>query len=241
ASDVIPVPVDSARFRPPTQAERLKARAALDIDPDAFTVVFVGHLQSRKRVDRLIAAFAAIDEREPRSRLLLVGGTSGAADDAEEQLRLQAANLGVSDSVAFFGPVNEPEQHLWAADVFVLPSDREGMPNSILEAMSCGLPCIAPPSAGGEELLNDETGIVPRSADPGDLLVPLQRLAEEPALRGSLGRAARRHALEYDVERVIGDYEQLYARMTAAGRAAEPTRRRGPRRASDGRSRAPSS
>lgn len=215
-TSVIPVPVDGTLFRVPAARERQLARHRLGIAGDTFTAIFVGHLQARKGVDLLVEAFGRLLSEGVRdARLLLVGGSRGARDDIEQALRAQVARKGLDRVVTFCGVVAEPRELLWASDVFVLPSFREGMPNSILEAMSCGLPCIAPPSAGGTELITPESGLVPPSNDPGDLVEALRRLARDPAARERMGLAAVERAREYDIERVIGRYEQLYARMTA--------------------------
>ena len=207
---VIPVPVDRRHFRPPTPHERADARAALGVEPDAFTVIYVGHLQQRKAVDRLLDAFAALRRGVSGARLLLVGGMRGAADDTEPALRRQAHELQLGDAVSFCGIVSDPLRHLWAADVLTLASEREGMPNSLLEALACGLPCIAPASAGGDEVLDAEVGIVPPSNDPAVLAAALRQLATDEEGRRQMGAAARRHSERFDVERVVDRYVALY-------------------------------
>ena len=116
----------------------------------------------------------------------------------------------LEDVVRFCGPQADPRPFLWASDAFVLPSFREGMPNALLEAMACGLPCIAPPSAGGDEVIEPETGLVPPSNEPADLLAELRALAGYPSRRAALGRSAAERAKEFDVERVVDQFEELY-------------------------------
>jgi glycosyltransferase involved in cell wall biosynthesis len=211
---VIPVPVDLSRFRPPAPAERDAARRRLGIAPAVFTAVFVGHLQQRKGVNRLIDAWSTlVGEVSPAPRLLIVGGSRGTSDDIEDHLREQAADARLNGQITFCGVLQQPRDALWAADAFVLPSFREGMPNSILEAMACGLPCVAPPSAGGDDLIAPETGLVPASNAPDDLLGALRTLAADPALRSRMGAAAVEHARLYDIERVVTDYERLYSEI----------------------------
>jgi glycosyltransferase involved in cell wall biosynthesis len=84
------------------------------------------------------------------------------------------------------------------------------MPNSLLEALACGLPCVAPASAGGKEVLTADTGIIPPSNEPSALAAALQQLASDESRRRQMGEAARRHSEQFDIERVADEYEQLY-------------------------------
>jgi glycosyltransferase involved in cell wall biosynthesis len=209
---VIPVPVDTEHFRPPSADERADARRELGLADDSFVVLYIGHLQARKAIDRLLEAFSRLLAELPNARLLIVGGEPGGADDVGDELRKQGTVPELEGCVVFCGVVRDPIRHLWATDVFVLPSSREGMPNSILEALACGIPTIAPASAGGAQLL-DGCGIVPRSNDPEDLLGALRAIASDPARLPALARRGRERAAEFDIDRVIERYELLYAQM----------------------------
>jgi glycosyltransferase involved in cell wall biosynthesis len=213
SNTIIPVPVDRDHFRPATEAERRDARNALGIAPDAFSVLYVGHLEARKAVDRLIAAVAEVRGSVPGVGLLLVGGARGVRSDTEDGLRRQVVVEGLEETVSFCGVAPDPRMHLWAADVLALPSVREGMPNSLLEALACGVPCVAPASAGGDEVLDEETGIVPASNAPHDLAAALVALAVDVERRKRMSVAARSRSELFDVERVADAYEQLYARI----------------------------
>jgi glycosyltransferase involved in cell wall biosynthesis len=211
----IPVPVDTEAFHPPDERERELARSELGLDQAGFTACYVGHLERRKGVERLVEAFAGIYEERSTARLLLVGGGREGPEDTEPELRALVARLGLEDVVRFCGPQPDPRPFLHASDVFVLPSFREGMPNALLEAMACGLPCIAPPSAGGDEVIEPETGLVPPSNTPADLLAALRALAGYPGRRAAVGRGAAERAKEFDVERVVDRFEELYRSLLA--------------------------
>jgi glycosyltransferase involved in cell wall biosynthesis len=220
ASVVIPVPVDRQRFRPPTEAERHTERRRLNIT-DQFTVVFTGNLRTLKGVDRLIEAVRRLTEAGRRVRLLIVGAGTGATDDSEAELRAQVRSSGLERAVTFAGAVNDVVGYLWASDAFVLPSVREGMSNSLVEAMACGLACIAPVTAAGAEVLSPETGIVPPDNDPRRLSEALAWLADHPAERRAMGSAAA--AVDaWSLDNVIDQYERLYASLS--GRAGRGTR-----------------
>lgn len=212
-STVIPVPVDRAHFRAPTADERAEARVSAGVGEDTFVVVFVGHLQQRKAVDRLIDAIGRLRPTVPDVVLLIVGGARGASDDTEIPLRRQVEEEGLGDAVRFCGIAQDPRRFLWAADALALPSYREGMPNSLLEALASGLPCVAPPSAGGADVLTSETGIVPPSNEPGALAEALEELARDPGRRATMSKAALSYAERFDSERIAEEYALLYKRM----------------------------
>jgi L-malate glycosyltransferase len=91
------------------------------------------------------------------------------------------------------------------------------MPNSLLEAMACGLPVVAPPSAAPAELIDAEIGFFPPSNEPHELLAMLERLAPDNELRAAMGEAARQRAMAYDIERVALEYETLYQSLARSG------------------------
>jgi len=91
------------------------------------------------------------------------------------------------------------------ADIFVLPSLVEGHPKVLIEAMSCGLPCVASACQGNRELLEDgRTGLLFEATDVTQMVAQLERVIESQDLARSLGRAARQKVLgSYDLERLL--------------------------------------
>lgn len=211
--EIIPVPVDHSRFRPPSAAEREAGRARLGVGPDDLVVVYTGHLRALKCVDRLVDAFGRFLATGRPGHLVVVGGSRGDADDREGELRASVREGGLDRHVTFAGVVDEVRPHLWAADVFVLPSSREGVSNALLEAMACGLACVAPASAGGDEVLAARSGVVPPSNRAEDLCAALVVLADDPDARRAFGAAAVAQAAAYGVDEVVSSYERLYARL----------------------------
>lgn len=217
-SVVIPVPVDVAAFLPATPTERARVRAKLGISREAFVLLYIGHLERRKAVEQLVEAFSELAAAGPEACLLLVGGGRPGLENTEPALRQLVHDRGLDDGVRFCGVQRDPRPYLHAADAFVLPSFREGMPNTLLEAMACGLPCIAPASAGGDDVLDEHTGLVPRSNDPADLFQAMAELFGDPDRRTLMGRAATERAKEFAVERVVDQLVGLYSRMDARAR-----------------------
>ncbi len=190
APEVIPTPVDVDEFRPPTAGERAAARRAAGVGDGEVAVVYAGHLRAAKRVDRLIDAAAVLRDRGVAVRLFVLGDSRTELDDCSGALREQVGRAGLADRVRFTGGVAAVRPYLWAADVFVLPSEREGLSNALLEALACGVPCVAPASAGGDQVLGDDCGAVPASGQPGALAAAVAAVTD-PARRPRLSQGAR--------------------------------------------------
>jgi glycosyltransferase involved in cell wall biosynthesis len=214
---VIPVPIDLEEFRPPRAAERSDARALVSASDHELVIVCVGQLRRLKAVDRLVDAFAMLRGEGVRARLVLVGGGSGTSDVCEEELHAQVDAAGLTADVTFTGTVTEVRPYLWAADVFVMPSEREGMPNSLLEAMACGVSCVVPAEPVGTELLGP-AGIVTDDNAPATLADALRSLVDDPDARSRLGLAARTAATKWSLNMVVDRYEDLYVRIGAGAR-----------------------
>lgn len=203
AQQVVRIPngVDLARFFPaPDARERHATR----------TILFLGRLDAQKGVNTLIEAWAAIAPQFPRV-IVAIGGCGPQA----EALRALAAEADVADSVRFLGAVPDPENHLRAASVFVLPSFYEGLPNALLEAMATGLPCVATAIGGTMDVMTDgQDGLLVSPGDVRALADALRLVLMDAALATRLGTAARRRAADsFSLETVVAQYEALYQEM----------------------------
>lgn len=150
----------------------------------------VGRLTAQKGVDVLLDALAQPGLK--RAVLDVVGD-----GDWRGRLEAQAERLGLAERVNFLGWRDRDALAAVyrAADVFVLPSRDEGMPNVLLEAMASGLPAAASRVAGAEDLVAEgETGFLVRPEDPGALAAALKRLVDDAALRRAMGAQGRARA-----------------------------------------------
>jgi glycosyltransferase involved in cell wall biosynthesis len=168
-------------------------------------------LHPQKNLAMLLEAWPAVAEATGAS-LILVG-------DGEERQRLGdlARRLGVGDRISFAGRVEDPAEHLRAADAFVLPSVAEGMSNSLLEAMATGLPCLASAIGGNTDLLgNPVTGLLLPPDQPRAWSEAIIRVLTDRDLSSHLGSAARaRIEAEFSIEAVVDRYEELYQCLLA--------------------------
>lgn len=127
---------DSLHFTPPSNAERQAARRAMGIADDLLVIATVGNCASVKNHSAVIEALALLPE-DTRPLFLHVGH-----EEPGEPERQHARHLGIADAVRFIGPLADVRPVLYAADVFVMPSLREGLGIAVIEALACGLPAI---------------------------------------------------------------------------------------------------
>ena len=145
--------------------------------------------------------------------LLIVG-------DGQERARLErlACDLRVGTRIRFVGSTPHVAKYLKVADAFFLPSLGEGMPNALLEAMACGLPCVASSSVGGvDELLGDDRGLTVPVGDVPAWSEVMQLLTSDPQLRHTLGEAASRyvrarHSIDATADQLVDLYRELVTR-----------------------------
>lgn len=208
--------VDTEAFHPPGAAARAGAREALGL-AGRTVVLCSGRLVARKNVDLLLEAFARAAARvrldEPPLLVLLGDGPERGA------LEARAARADLAGRVRFAGFREDVARWLFAADLFVLPSRLEGLPNALLEAMATGLPVLATDLGGCREAVaSGESGLLVAPDDASSLEAALVRLLDDAALRARLGAAAARVIAErFTLDAVAPRYLELYRRLLAAG------------------------
>lgn len=185
--------VDVERFTPVESRPR-SAYPAGFADADSLVIGTVGRLQRVKDQATLLRAFAQLRADHPewhsRLRLAIVGDGPLAAE-----LQSIAEQLGIAGSTWFAGAQRDVSRLLQGFDLFALPSLNEGISNTILEAMACGLPILATAIGGNVELVRD--GSCGRLFPTGDVQALARLLATyvaQPELRIEHGRAARARA-----------------------------------------------
>lgn len=167
-------------------------------------IVTVGRLKRQKNQESLIKAFAAFNKDHPGHTLHIYG-----KGELDNELRQLVSELSLEGSVFFEGFVTNVHEAIRDAEMFVLSSNYEGMPNALLEAMMMGLPCVTTSYEGVEELLGDSGCclIVP-VGDNLALAGAMARIAEEPQLRSLLSQKALAFSERFTVDRVIPLWEK---------------------------------
>lgn len=201
--------VDGERFWPDPQA-RARVREQHAIPAEAPLILFLGRLNVDKGLREMAEAMLLLDERFADLHWLVVGPDEGGM---AEHIRAVAGRLG--ERVHFQGFTREPESCMAAADIFCLPSYREGFGSSVLEAAAAGVPSVASRIYGLTDAVED--GVSGLLVPPGDapaLAAALAKLLADAPSRQAMGQAARRRALErFSRTRIVEGLRDFYRRL----------------------------
>lgn len=207
---------DGAQHLPnATDFEQLEAlaRAAVPAPPAATRrLVSVGRLEAQKRFDLLLEAVASLRERFALELVICGEGSERTA------LEARARALGLGDRLRLPGFVANPFAWMASADLFVLASDAEGLPNALIEAQGLGLPAVATdcPTGPAEIIADGETGRLVPTGDAEALARAIAPLLSDDARRRAMGEAARRRArARYSAQAVTRQLEDQLLEITA--------------------------
>jgi glycosyltransferase involved in cell wall biosynthesis len=183
--------------------------------PGPVTAAFVGRLLDDKGIRVLVAAHRLLRQKGMAIELL-IAGTPDPANPASVS-QAEAVAWGQEPGITWLGHVDDIAT-VWArAHIAVLPSRREGLPKSLLEAAACGRPMVATDVPGCREIaIANQTGLLVAPDRPDALAAAIEQLAHGPELRARFGRAARRLAEERFGADAIGQAVlRLYLRLVA--------------------------
>ena len=176
---------------------------------DEFHILMVGRLVVQKRFDTFLRIISILNQQNgPR----IIGHIVGDGPN-RGQLQTLAHELGLgAEQARFHGAVPDVERFYRQADVCLHISDWEGLPNIILEAMSCGLPVIASPAGGIPEIVqHGQTGFLVRSNNEKEIVIAITRLIEDPELRKAMGQKGREFIeRNYALSCLSSNLESLY-------------------------------
>jgi len=148
--------VDVDKYSPINEAEKSVLRAKLSLQEDRYIFLFAGYLEVRKGIFELVSALSLIVENKQDALLVLCG-------EGRDRPRLEefVDSLKLKEYVRFAGSVSPNLMDSWykVADVFVLPSHTEGMPNALMEALSCGIPSVATKVGGVPDAVAGSDGV----------------------------------------------------------------------------------
>lgn len=214
----VPNGVDASRFSAASHDERRALRTRLNLPAERPLILFVGVISPDKQPHVLLEAWLRT-QQDPAlaSTLVFVGATDPTLFELGsrliDRLRATVAASGYADRVVFVPPTNQIQDYFRAADVYAMPSLREGMPIALLEAMACGLPAVASRLPGSTDTMI-EPGVNGLLVPPGDVAAfaaGLARLLSQPAEAAAMGVKARRTVEDrYTIERVAEQWMAAY-------------------------------
>ena len=180
---------------------------------DKYIIGTIGRLVPVKNQALLLKAFAEAKKNNDNLFLVIVG-----EGPLENSLKEQVHNLKITDDVLFTGRRFDIPQVLNSLDLFVLPSLSEGMSNTILEAMSCGLPVIATRVGGNPELINyRENGILVESDSLHQMADAILKTAREPDFRRRLSEQARSDiGATFSLRGMVDRYQTFYQNLACS-------------------------
>jgi glycosyltransferase involved in cell wall biosynthesis len=208
---MIPSGIDTDLFDPRSAGD-LRAELGLGAQPVVGTAIT---WRPRKGFRMLFEAFARVRSAHPLARLLIAGVAEWAADP--EAL---ADELGIRDAVVLLGKRGDMPRVLGTLDVFVLPSESEGMSNALLEAMAMARPCVATAVGGNPHVIGQGgNGFLVEYADSAALAERICALLADRGLSGAVGTAARERVVAaFSARSMVRQMENLYDRLLEEGK-----------------------
>lgn len=196
----IPNGVDLARYHPVSPNEKNTLRSKYGYAEHDNIIIFIGHFSPEKRPMLMYKAWVKLCDQNIDVRLILIGHTRNHFEVDEsivELIRQDAFKRGILPRINFVEDTSYVDELMKVADVFVLPSIREGLPNVLLEAMACALICVVSDLPGVTDWLIDDgvTGLLFDSDDPDVLARKISPYISQNVFQQRMGLTAR-HFME---------------------------------------------
>jgi glycosyltransferase involved in cell wall biosynthesis len=200
----IPNGVDLGKYFPVASSQKMEIRRTLNLPVSSLIALFVGRIIPEKRPEHLLAIWNAVREKFPTALLVMVG-------DGSELERLRVMQV---EGVHFTDKLDGVQAYMQAADIFVLPSAREGLSNALLEAQASGLPVITTAIGAAPELIQDgANGLLINVDDVPALQAAVLRLLGDADLRIKFFAAGHRSVSQYSLENTADRLADLYREL----------------------------
>jgi glycosyltransferase involved in cell wall biosynthesis len=212
---LLPNGVDTDRFKPAEKEEKLSLREKFDLPISRSVILSVGVFDQRKNIHWLIEQWVRNDAFGTGGLLLAIGPQSRDDPNGEFVGALKRVAEDHPDKVRILEEVTDIEQYYKAANMFILPSHGEGMPNVLLEAMASGLACIATRVSGTVDLIEDgETGFTYTLNDTEDLKTAIFHLTKSSDWY--IEKNSRRLVEgKYGLKAIAKEYEDMYHELVS--------------------------
>lgn len=200
--------IDLLRFHPDGRlACRWENHQALGLSPETLVIGTIGRLAPEKRFDLLFRALSFLFKTGYNFATVLVGD-----GPMKAELKSLAGELNLQDRVIFLGQRRDIPQLLSLVDIFVLPSDCEGFPNVLLEAMAMAKPVVATRVGGTSELVEEGiTGLLVEAGNPRLLADAIARLIDNPQMATAMGLRGRQQVEQaFNLDHMVAQTTSLY-------------------------------
>ena len=169
----------------------------------------VGRMNENKNQILLIEAFKLVKEKIQNSKLYIVGD-----GELRNKIEEKIIALDLQSDVVLRGKIEDINNELNQASVFVLSSDFEGLPLSVLEAMSCGLPIVTTDAGGVIDIVkNNYNGFIVEKKNKSELANAMIKMCNDKELLKKMGIKSYEFSKKYDIKKVANEYENLYSRL----------------------------
>lgn len=210
--------IDLHKFNPANikQEDKENLLKELGLEQARYIVGIIGRLVREKGFMEFFTAASLVLKRHPETYFLVIGDALVSDYDASKaEIYQHIEQLGIKEHVRFTGFRSDIPQLLSLMDVYTLPSYREGMPRSIIEAMAMAKPVVATNIRGcREEILDGETGFLVPVGDAKALADAILRLVENPELAAEMGKRGQERALKlYDEQQVLQRQLEVYKKL----------------------------
>ncbi|MBN1872334.1 MAG: glycosyltransferase [Candidatus Omnitrophica bacterium] len=194
-------------------ADNLRLRKEIGLGQDTYFILTVSNLEKKKGHIYLLEALRILKQRGYDFKSVIAG-----SGRERRRLERQITKMDLVDRVALLGRRDDVNRLLKAADIFVLPSIWEGLPNALLEAMAAGLAVVATDVGGvTEALANNDTGLIVPPRESKTLSEAIEILFNDKSLRDRLSRNAATYTNErFNIKRTVSDTKRLYEELLDA-------------------------
>ena len=173
-------------------------------------IISTGRLQSVKNHKLMINAFAEVCNYIPNVQLTILGD-----GELRNELECQINKYNLNERIILKGVVKDVSKELNESDIYIITSDYEGLPLSVLEAMSCGLPIVATKAGGVVDIVKDgENGILVEVGNVEELINAIMKIIQDKNLKLKMGIKSKELSKLYDIKRCTTEYEHLYSKSS---------------------------
>ena len=197
------VGVDCKRFLNSGENKRSEIRNSLGLKADDILLLSVGELNENKNHAEVIRAISKCDNTDLHYAVAGKG-------DIKASLELLAKELNLEQRVHFLGFIDNMPDHYKAADLFVFPSKREGLPSAVMEAMASGLPCLVSNIRGCNDLIDENGGLLFDPSNDRDLSEKIEIMLSKKDSWAELGEYNKEKVLSFGFDNAVAELTEIY-------------------------------